>query len=351
MTYETINIPLERSALTLGGTDAPVLSDLSPQVLPVNELLQALTDAEARGVRRLLIRCESVGGDTGAALVLHDAIERYQARGGRVVVYVPEPLTLPTMATGIALLAGGFLGSAAPIWALGAKAIIMHPRSFLAIHGPCFEPSAEFRDPWVAKLVNFYARETLVPRGALEDWMKLDHTSLVIQSATAAVKHGLADLVGDEAAAVEFLCSDRPSPRRARLAARVAGAALVAVAACGGPEIPGPAPTMIINGHQQAFSIRTSYTFVGTRAGTDFWLRDMNEVTRPEPDTSYSVVATATAFTGSPNPNSFFLQYVQKNVDNVYIGLVNAPGTGNSVTFDIVVTGIRHGAHHLTPVS
>jgi hypothetical protein len=219
--FAQLEIPLARSALTLGGPDAPVFSDLSPRVLPMAELLETLRDLGARGVRRVLWKVESVGGCTTSALLFHNELARFCAEGRRVVIYVPPPWSEPAPGHLYETACGGFLGSAATMWPLAAT-VVLHPQAYMLLHGPVFEPNPEFAQPWRERLVCFYEGATagLIPRGILEAWMALDDPAhCVFQPAPLAVRHGLADFVGDEDFARRLALGEidpRPSPRASR---------------------------------------------------------------------------------------------------------------------------------------
>jgi hypothetical protein len=232
--FAELSTPLRRSALAMI-EGARVLSGLSPEVLPLPEVLEQLRDLKAHGVRNVLWKIESCGGDTVSAFQLHDAIQRFTADGSRLVFYVPEPRypepegNCETSWRCSISHDGGYLASCATMWPL-AGTVVMHPRAFLLLHGPVLI-GAEFMPPWRERLVNFYERASagLMPRDLLVRLMAIDKSELACPvRATDAVRWGLADHVGDEDFAYEIARGQRyeASPRRARRAELMASANL-----------------------------------------------------------------------------------------------------------------------------
>lgn len=116
------------------------------------------------------------------------------------------------------------------------------------------------------------------------------------------------------------------------------------------PNLPDPANTNLAQAQKTANDASiVAQSAMQKASKTDGWVTGSLTITAgastathnfatAQTDTNYRVFATATGFTGTPTISSFPIIRVTKATANFTLEVSVAPGVGNSVTFDFIVT-------------
>ncbi len=177
-------------------TDEPEEGDFIIQ----NEFLDDLKALE--GVKNLTIRINSFGGDTSAALLIHNKLRELSQKGAALTCIVD----------GVAMSAGTHIMCACDtVKANPASLIMIHKCwsfTFGRYNADELRETAKVMDAWDASALTMYERKTGLPRSELEQMM----SDTTYMTGAEAVEKGFADELTEDGAALDIAASaDRHS--------------------------------------------------------------------------------------------------------------------------------------------
>lgn len=109
-------------------------------------------------------------------------------------------------------------------------------------------------------------------------------------------------------------------------------------------NLPDPATSNVATAQKTANDAYTAALAAGARVGmvgtvtiTDLATTGDLVFTKAQPDTSYFVLPGQAASSGTPDPGAFLLASIAKTVAKATLTVTVAPGTGNSVSYTVVI--------------
>jgi ATP-dependent protease ClpP protease subunit len=171
------------------------------------DVIEQIAAAEAKGIRRLLVIVDSVGGSYRVGLEIHDHLLSYADRGGEVIVYVRNRAS-----------------SVAPLVALAGTFIVLDPsaRGYL-VHAAWSEHGEPAIDRANLACATRIAFRTFLPARELYEMICSRGYSGTLFQGIAAVQTGFADELGSLERARDLAAGRAPIPttlRRVEMARR-----------------------------------------------------------------------------------------------------------------------------------
>ncbi len=160
-----------------------------------NEFLDDLKRLE--GVKSLTIRINSFGGDTSAALLIHNKLRELSQKGAALTCIVD----------GVAMSAGTHIMCACDVVKANPASLIMIHKCWSFMFGCCnaddLRETAKGMDAWDASALAMYERKTGLPRDELERMM----SDTTYMTGSEAVEKGFADELIEDAATPDIAAS------------------------------------------------------------------------------------------------------------------------------------------------
>jgi ATP-dependent protease ClpP protease subunit len=155
--------------------------------LPADSVIQQIEGHRGRGVRALLVTLSGCGGNVQHAFALYEALRRFSARGGTVIVH-----------------AVGWNASTNAVLVHAGDCVVVDPGVQIVVHS-CYGPVAALVENDNRRMVEVFAERTLTPRALLEQWVTLKdndkgEADASLLTAEDAVHHGWADFIADRQA-------------------------------------------------------------------------------------------------------------------------------------------------------
>ena len=176
-------------------TDEPIPGDFIVQ----SEILQDLETAVKAGVKKIRLRINSVGGDAGVALTIHNRLREYAKNGVRISCIVD----------GLAASGGSLIMCAADDVEIHPSSLVMIHNCWSFIFGPYnaadLRAAAERNDAWDAAQMEIYTRKTGLSAAVIRHMM----AETTYMTGREAVEKGFADRLLEEDGMTVAACADR----------------------------------------------------------------------------------------------------------------------------------------------